>query len=267
MKRFTLITGASSGLGKEFALICAKEGHNLILVARSEDELREIQRHIEKDFRVEVILACIDLSDSKSISQIEVIISKCQAFVNVFIHAAGMGCIGRFPDVDIRKNLAVIDINVVSGVRLTHSVLQQMIQNDEGRILFVSSTAAFAPGPWFSVYHASKVFISSFAIALSRELRGSKVKATLLCPGQMRTKFQSAAGIIEIDTTCKTSSPAKVAEIGFAAMLKGKRVCVCGIMNQLKAAALKYLPHSIGLFMVTRNNIRKIPIENRNRPI
>ncbi|NVN97092.1 SDR family NAD(P)-dependent oxidoreductase [Candidatus Nomurabacteria bacterium] len=253
-----MITGASSGLGREFAYLCAAAGHNLMLIARSGERLIQIGSEIETSYKVTVINIVADLGCVESIQKIQHKLSSENIFVNILINAAGAGKIEKFCDSDPDVNRYFLNLNIASIVYLNRLVLQEMINRNEGRILNVSSTAAFIPGPWFSLYHASKSFIFQFSRSLSYELKNSDVKVTVFCPGQMNTKFQAAAGMSRRMQSKKLVSPENVAVYGFKAMLKGKPVSIYGLCNQIKYYFIMLIPDKILLFLAAKNNISKI---------
>ncbi len=248
-----LITGASSGIGLEFAKIFAKHGHNLVLVARSEETMKELKSHLEKNFGIEVRIIIQDLKYYNAPQAIYDAVQKEGVNVNILVNNAGFGNYGRFQETDLETELEMIQVNITALTHLTKLFLRDMVHNNNGRILNVASTAAFQPGPFMAVYYATKSYVLSFSEALSEELRGTKIKVTALCPGPTKTNFQKTAKIVGGDLFGKNIPTGKeVAEYGYDSMVLGRRVAIYGFKNRLFATLVRFFPRSLVTRMVRK---------------
>src|SRR6266550_6618870 len=217
MKETALITGASSGIGLDLARLFAKDGHDVILVARSEGKLREVAAGLERDFGVKAHVIVADLARPDAPRQL---FDALPVDVDVLVNNAGFGVTGPFAGTDLAKELEMIQVNVVALTHLTKLLLPPMIARRRGRVLNVASTAAFQPGPLMAVYYATKAYVLSFSEAIADELRDSGVSVTALCPGPTETGFAAAAnvGATRLFTMSKPADSRAVAEAGYEAM-------------------------------------------------
>lgn len=224
MKQVALITGASSGIGKELARIHAAKGGDLVLVARRKAELEALKTELENQFKAEVEVISADLAEISSAEKIFNETEKRGIQIEFLINNAGFGGYGYFHERENRKDLAMINVNITTLMLLTKLYLPGMVERRKGRILNVSSTASFLPGPLQSVYYASKAFVTSFSQALAEELRSSGITVTALCPGPVDTEFFDTANMhgVKMLKTQKATSPTKTAEKGYRDMIKGK---------------------------------------------
>ena len=224
MKNVALITGASSGIGKELAKIHASKGGDLVLVARREKELTELKNNLESEFKVRVLIISKDLSDTTTPAEIFAETEKLGIQIEYLINNAGFGGHGLFHEREIEKDQAMVNVNITSLMLLTRLYLPGMVQRRKGKILNVSSTASLLPGPLQAVYYASKAFVTSFSQALAEELNGTGVTVTALCPGPVATEFFDTANMhgVKMLKTQKAMTPAKTAAIGYRDMMKGK---------------------------------------------
>ena len=170
MNHATLITGASSGIGLEFAKRGAKHGHNLVSVARNEDKLNTLKNELKNKYDVQVYVYKKDLSQKDSAYDIFNYTSEKQLFIDTIINNAGFGDFGKFSESDLQKQTDMVHVNIMSVMQLCHLFVNPMIEKNCGKILNVASIAAFIPGPLMSTYHATKAFVLSFSEALSFEL-------------------------------------------------------------------------------------------------
>jgi uncharacterized protein len=248
-----VVTGASAGIGREFADILAREGHDLVLVARREPELKALADEIQQRHGASSIVAAVDLSQPDAADQVLAAIGA-DTPVDVLVNNAGFGGHGAFaerPRGDERRMLAV---NVTALTDLTRVLLPGMIARGRGRVLNVGSTAAFQPGPFMAVYYATKAYVLSLSQALAEETSGTGVTVTCLCPGVTETEFHGVAGT---DAQPLTSGPLSmsaraVAEAGYKAMMRGKLVEVPGIHNKVGAQSIRIAPRSVVLKVVRR---------------
>ena len=247
MNKTALITGASSGLGKEFAKIHASKGDNLVLVARSKDKLESLKFDLEKQFSVSVYVIVKDLSDQYAPKAVYEQLKIQKIKVDYLINNAGFGDFGLFAETNWEKQLEMINLNITCLTYLTRLFLPDMIQNKFGKILNVASTAAFQPGPTMSVYFATKAFVLSFSEAIANELKGTGVTVTALCPGATETGFKAAASLEEsgLFKGNQIATSKEVAEFGYSKMMEGKTVVIHGIVNNLMAQSVRFAPRSI----------------------
>ena len=219
-----LITGASGGIGAELARYHAARGGDLVLVARSEDKLQALQLELENAHKIKVMVVVADLAQPESADQIFSATEQAGLNIDILINNAGFGGHGKFHERQLRKDQAMMQVNMVSLVNLTHLYLQGMVQRNYGKILHVASTAAFLPGPLQAVYYATKSFVVSFSQAISQELEGTNVTSTALCPGAVATGFVSAGDLEGIKVWDKAATAESVAKCGYDAMIKGDLV-------------------------------------------
>jgi short-subunit dehydrogenase len=224
MENVALITGASSGIGKELAKIHAANGGDLVLVARREKELTELKNSLESEYKVSIVIIPKDLSDTNTPAEIFTETEKLGIQVEYLINNAGFGGHGFFHEREMEKDLAMVNVNITSLMLLTRLYLPGMIERKKGKILNVSSTASFLPGPLQAVYYASKAFVTSFSQALAEELNGTGVTVTALCPGPVATGFFDTANMhgVKMLKAQKAMTPAKTAAIGYRDMMKGR---------------------------------------------
>ncbi|MGJ8617525.1 MAG: SDR family NAD(P)-dependent oxidoreductase [Sulfitobacter sp.] len=251
MTKWTLITGASEGLGVEFARIAALEGRNLILTARSKDKLYSLAEELDK-LGGQVVVIPADLSDLTEVERLWAEASKDRE-IDVLINNAGLGRNGPFAQdsdngADWAREHASMEVNMTALTRLMKLAIPHMQNAGGGRVLNVASTAGFLPGPNMAVYHATKAFVLFLSEAVAFELRGSGVTISALCPGATQTNFFNEADMHGI-RLLKFAPPAradKVAQIGWDGMMRGKAVIVPGLMNKIFA----FLPRISPRFMV-----------------
>ena len=244
---FTLITGASGGIGYDLAMIAAGKGKNLVLVARSADKLDRLAETIRENGKSEVIPIAVDLSEESGVKKLIAEISAQNVHVDSLINNAGFGDFGDFAKADLSKNMEMIRLNISALTQLTHFALQGMLKAGNGKIMNVASTAAFMPGPGMAVYYASKAYVLSFSEALTRELKGSGVTVTTLCPGPTDTDFAASAGLGKslMHRMLPPATSMQVAEAGYKAMIKGKAIEIPGLTNKLSAISTRFTPRSL----------------------
>ncbi|NCN26359.1 SDR family NAD(P)-dependent oxidoreductase [bacterium] len=242
--RTALVTGASSGLGVDFAKQLAEAGANLILVARSEEKLNELKKELVSDFKVEVDVLVVDLSKTKSAKTVYDF-SK-EKNVTILLNNAGVGLHGHFLKQDLNPSAEMINLNVNTLVKLTHLFAKQMLEKSDGYILQTASVAGFMPLQGYSVYAATKAFVLSFSQAINWELEGTGVSSTALCPGATKTAFFETAGHKTnrlVDSTMMTSS--EVATIGLEAMVARQDKVIAGMMNKMTVGISSALPSTV----------------------
>lgn len=240
MKKTALITGASSGIGKELARIHAEEGGDLIIVARSEGKLQELKKELEEMHSIQVKIIAKDLSTPDAAKEIFDEVKKAGLKVDYLINNAGFGGIGKFHERDLSEDLRMINLNISALTSLTHYFLRDFVKRNEGKILNVSSTASLMPGPLQAVYYATKAYVTSFSNALAEELKGTGITVTNLMPGATETDFGKVSGMDKTPLFKKTASARKVAKDGYNGMIKGKLDVISGLS----------LPQRIGISML-----------------
>jgi uncharacterized protein len=252
VKHTVLITGASGGIGYELAKIFAKNGHDLILIARSADKMYALSEQLRTEHGVRVAAFARDLSDLNQVYELYHAIQQEGVFVDFLINNAGFGDYGFFAESSWDKTYRMIQLNISSLTYLTHLFLQDMKKNGRGRIMNVASTAAFQPGPLMSVYYATKSYVLFFSEALYNELAKDDITVTTLCPGPTESGFQNEANLHEsrLVKGKRLPSAATVAEYGFMAMMQGKRLAIPGLMNKVMVTMIRFTPRWLVLKVV-----------------
>jgi short-subunit dehydrogenase len=254
MKNTGLITGASSGIGKELARLHAEKGRDLIIVARREDELKELKKGLESRCKVEVKVIVKDLTAPNACQEVFDEISAAGIEVDYLFNNAGFGGRGNFWEQELGSQTSMIDLNVQAVVKLTHLFLPGMVERGKGKVLHTSSTAGFMPGPLQAVYFATKAFVNSFSKAVAFELEGTGVSMTALCPGAVKTEFAETAGFDpEGDMFGGGKTPRYTAEKGYEAMEAGKLEVITefGLKVMIKAG-LPFTPERVGMGQIKK---------------
>ena len=247
-----LITGASAGIGKEFARIQAKAKGNLVLVARSENKLNELKTELEKEHGIEVLVIAKDLTEPTAAQDVFDEVKTHMIKIDYLINNAGFGGQGKFHERKWEEDHAMIQLNIVALSELTRLFLPGMVERKEGKILNVSSTASLMPGPLQAVYFASKAYVTSFSNAISEELRGTNVTVTALLPGATESDFAKTSGLDNTALFDKTFPAADVALAGYNGMLKGKLNVKAGLSfgQKLMMAFIPFSPKKMVLKQV-----------------
>ena len=219
-----LITGASGGIGLELAKIHAQKGGDMVLVARSADKLEKLKSELEQQYSVDVTVLAEDLSQPDSAERIFAKTEELGIKIDTLINNAGFGGHGLFNERDLAAEQSMMQVNMVTLTNLTHKYLEGMVARRKGRILNVSSTASFMPGPLQAVYYATKAYVTSFSQALAEELADYNVTVTALCPGAVATGFVKAGNLEGVDVWKNAKSAESVAKRGYRAMEKGELV-------------------------------------------
>jgi short-subunit dehydrogenase len=240
-----LVTGPSSGIGEALARIFAREGYDLVLVARDAARLRSLAADLERAHGTSSLVVPADLANPAA-PQL-VIRELGGRSVEALVNNAGLGLWGKIADTPFEAELGLFQVNVMSLVALTKLLLPGMVARRRGRILNVASTAAFQPGPLMAGYYASKACVLSYTEALAEELRGTGVTATCLCPGPTKTEFFKRADIEDVGFAQRLSlmDAGDVAEIGYRGMLRGRPVVIPGFMNRMLPFAVRLSPRRI----------------------
>lgn len=242
-----LVTGASGGIGLALARILAREGYDLVLVARSLPELERIAGELSARYGMVADAIHADLTDPTAPRALFDDVARRGVTVEILVNNAGFGLAGRFDQTDGTRELAMIQVNVAALTELTKLFLPGMIQRGHGRIMNVASTAAFQPGPLMAVYYATKAYVLSFTQAVAEELRDTGVTLTALCPGPTYTGFANVANMqgTRLFNSPLTMAATAVAEYGYRAMIRGDRVAIPGAFNRLGAFATRLAPRRV----------------------
>ena len=242
MRNWALITGASQGIGYEFAKLFAGNGYDVVLVARDKAKLEQVADELRARHGGEVKVLVKDLGTTGAAQEIFDELQRDNLFISVLVNNAGFGFQGPFAELDLQGHRHMIHVNMTALTELTHLFLKPMLARHEGRILNVASIAAFQPGPYMALYYASKAFVYSFSCALSEELKGTDVTATVLNPGLTTSQFHARAGLKRPRHRAFMMSAEAVAKIGYQAMMRGKPIITAGWSNKMITTIAKILP-------------------------
>lgn len=249
MNPWALVTGASTGLGKEFCELFAKDNINLIIVSRNKEKLDELASSLKVKFKIQVEVCAFDLSIQSNVEEVVKFISAKNIPIDYLVNNAGMGVYGKFTETNWNQEHQMMELNMISLAHLMKSIIPMMVKNKKGKILNVASTAAFQPGPLMSIYFASKAFVLSLSEALNEELKNTGVTITTLCPGPTETEFFKSAKMESLkfaDTRSRLMMTSKeVAEIGYKSLMSSERVVVAGIINKITAFSTRFLPRPL----------------------
>ncbi len=241
-----LVTGASSGIGRELAKCFAAEGCRMILVSRKGDALETLATELRKDYKAQAQVFTSDLALPEAPARLAARLEKAGIRVDVLVNNAGFGAQGKFAELDLQRQLDMVQVNITSLVHLTGLMLPGMIKRRQGGILNVASTAAFQPGPGMTVYYATKAFVLSFTEAIAEELAGTGLTVSALCPGPTLTNFGAAAGGKFRPLANKVAMSAEsVARIGHRAYRRGKVVAITGFRNKTLAFSVRLSPRAV----------------------
>jgi uncharacterized protein len=264
-RKTALITGASFGIGLELARIFAREGYDLVLVARSADKLRQLASELEKAHGSHSLILAIDLTDPGAPAYVLDQTTRADIRIDVLVNNAGFGQYGPFAENDLEECLRQIQLNVTTLTHLMRLYLPAMIErakteNKSGRILNVASTAAFQPGPLMAVYFATKAYVLHLSEALANELSGTGVTVTCLCPGATATEFHKRANAMGMKLLKFGSMNARtVAEDGYRALMAEKPVVISGFKNWLLAQSVRFSPRGLVTAIARKTQESKSP--------
>ena len=250
-----LITGASSGFGKDFAIKLSKMGYDIVAVARSKEKLEELKKKVETNFEMEIM----DLSKQENLYKLH---KKYSGQIDLLINNAGFGECGRFDQTDIEKEINMIDLNVTSLHILTKLFYTEFVKRDSGQILNVASIAAFQPGPLMATYYASKAYVYNLTMALYEENRRNKgnVKISVLCPGPAETNFFNRANV---KFSIKPHSSDFVTEYTLKKLMKNKLLIIPGLIPKLTVFGNRLAPRKFVLKMAYKIQNRKLYKEKK----
>jgi len=254
-RKLALVTGASGGIGYELAVILARHGHDLVLVARRADKLAALAERLELDHGVRARVIAKDLARPEAAAEIHQTLAAEGLVVDVLVNNAGFGLLGKFAEIGVEQDVEMLQLNVESPTLLTRLLLPSMLERGSGRILNVASTAGLQPGPLMAVYYATKAYLLSLSEALANEVAGTGVTVTALCPGPTETGFSSHAGAEQSRLfTGSTMDARTVAEAGYAALMAGKPVVIPGARNRLLAFGVRLAPRKVVTQLTRRMN-------------
>lgn len=242
-QKTALITGGTSGIGKELAKLFAKDQYNLIIVARDQQELDSTASEL-KQFGVAVKTISKDLSN---MDEAKALCDEISEQIDVLVNDAGQGVYGLFKDNELERELDIIHLNICATVILTKHFVQQMAARGEGKILNLGSVAGKLPGPWQAVYHATKAFVLSFTTAIREELKDSGITFTALMPGATATDFFNKAGMQDskvVQDKDALADPATVAKDGYEALMAGDDRVISGFKNKVEVNMANLMPDS-----------------------
>ncbi len=249
-----LITGASGGIGLKLAHHFAKDGHNLVLVARSKDKLEKLAGNLKDRFNIQTEVIIADLGATGAVDRLLEELSNRNISVDILVNNAGFGLYGEFFETQWEEEKEMMMVNMMALTELTKRLVPSMMERKSGKILNVASTAAFQPGPLMAVYYATKAYVLSFSEALENELKGTGVSVSILCPGPTDTGFQQRASMEESKLLeGGVMSVDQVADIAYKEFMAGKTLIIPGSQNKLLAFMIRFLPRK----MVTRT-VRKV---------
>jgi len=237
-----LVTGASVGLGEQFARELATRGHDLVLVARDAARLEALAKELEQHDAVDAEVLPADLTDAAQLATVE----ERARTVDVLVNNAGFGTFGPFHTLDVDTEAREVELNVVALLRLTHAAAQGMVARGRGGILNVSSLAGFQPGPSNATYGATKAFVTSFTEAVHEELRGTGVAVSALCPGFTHTEFQTRANAPATDVPgFMWQNPPEVVRAGLHGLAKNRAIVIPGTVNRVMGNLSAVTPHAV----------------------
>ena len=254
MAETALITGASSGIGMELAGVLAREGYDLVIVGRDTERLAKVREALVGAYGVAITSLPLDLAASGAPEALFDALKAQDVTVDVLVNNAGVGDFGRFVESEVGRIRAMIRTNVTVPTVLSRLIGAGMADRGKGKILNVASVAGFVPGPWMAAYFATKAHVLSLSEALAVELKGKGVTVTALCPGPTQTRFIERAGQerSRLIKGKRLASAKDVAEFGYKAMRKGKRVAVHGLRNKATVLGIRLLPRGLVARLVER---------------
>ncbi|WP_374949235.1 SDR family NAD(P)-dependent oxidoreductase [Mucilaginibacter sp.] len=244
--KYALITGATSGIGKELAKLFAQDKYNLIIVSRDQQELDKTAVELKQN-GIDVITIAKDLFNREEAYALCDEVKQAGIQVDVLVNDAGQGFYGKFQDNDLERELKIIDLNIVSLTILTKHFLKEMVSRNEGKILNLASIASTTPGPWQAVYHATKAYVLSLTEAIREEVRDTEITITALLPGATDTDFFNKAEMQSskiLQDKSALSNSADVAKDGYDALMAGTDKVVSGFKNKVQVAIGNITPES-----------------------
>ena len=254
-----LITGASGGIGLELAKIFAKDGYDLVLTARSENKLLEIQKELNEAYGARSYVFPCDLAEKDAALAVYEFTRSNRLLIDVLVNNAGFGDCADLAESEWQKQYDMVRLNIIALMQLTRVYLPEMKERRSGKILNVASVASFCAGPGMSVYYASKAFVRSFSEAVAEEVRQYGVTVTALCPGPVRTGFERAANLegSKMFTLLHAADAHKVALCGYRALMKGRTLKYYGITAKAMSLAVRVFPRALARKVAKKVNSKK----------
>jgi len=243
---YALITGASSGIGYELAKLFAKDKHNVILIARREERLKKLSRDLENDYKIKTLVIAKDLRQPQAAQEVYDLVKQNRITIDYLINNAGFIVYGSFSVTNWPEEHKMIQLHIVTLTNLIKLFLPDMLKRKNGKILNLGSTGSFVPGPFNAVYCATKNYILSLSEAIAEELYGTGVTVTALCPGGTKTEFAGKATSNNKSVYFfKSMEPNKVAQIGYKALMKGRRLVIPGMLYKIHIFSIRFTPRII----------------------
>jgi short-subunit dehydrogenase len=245
-RKTALITGASSGIGRALCEVFARNGFDLVIVARNVSRLELAADSLRRSHHVEVRVIPADLARMGAARDLFAQVEHSGLEIDALVNNAGMIVYGEFLETDLEDELTMVMVNLVALTELTKLFLPSMKSRGQGWVLNLGSNGSFAPSPLNAVYSATKAYVLSFSEAIAEELSGTGITVTALCPGATRSELQARAGMEQVRLLRRgVLDPMLVAEAGFEALRKGRRVEIPGLSNKLEIAASRFLPRRV----------------------
>jgi hypothetical protein len=245
---YALITGASSGMGYEYAKLFARDGKNIVVLARSRDKLEDLKKYLEKQHGTKVMVLVKDLSDPRAPQEVFSELEKAGINVDVLVNNAGFAVYGKFCDSDWQKESEMLQVNIIALTQLTKLFLRKMLERRSGKILNVSSGVGFAPSPWLSAYGGTKHNVLGCSNAIANELKGTGVTVTCFCPSNTRTMFYKRANAENARSNKRgflAMDAATAAKLGYGALKKGRTTASAGLPMTLMMFATRFMPRNL----------------------
>ena len=257
-RRTALITGASSGFGEEFARLFARDGFDLVLVARRGAKMEELAQLLDQRFGSTTIVLPKDLSHAHAVGELVDNLHQRGVTIDALVNNAGFAQYGPFVQAEPAELVDMLQVNVVALTELTRALLPGMVERGWGRIVNLGSVGSFAPAPMTGAYAATKAFVLSFSLALTEELKGTGVTVTALCPGPTETGFQARAAMADSKLIAGRRLPSAddVVRAGYAAMQKGRPYLVTGTTSKLFAFGSRFLPRTTAAKIAAKSQER-----------
>ena len=242
-----LVTGASSGIGRDIAKELAKREYDLIIVSRHEEDLKEVKEELEREYKIKGYYYAVDLINREACLNLYKDVKKEHGTIDILVNNAGFGTCGEFTKTDLDKELRMIDTNIVALHTLTKLFLQDMVKENKGYIMNVASIAGFMPGPLMATYYSTKAYVVRLTQSIQKELKmnKSKVRLSVLCPGPVKTNFQKVA---DVKFNMPETKSIDVAKIAVRKMLKGRKIIFTQFHISFTRILAKILPDSFMAF-------------------
>lgn len=252
-----LVTGASSGIGRDIARELAKRNYNIIAVARNEDALKKLKNELEDKYKISVDVRSMDLIDRDGCRKLHDDIKNQYGVIDILVNDAGFGACGNFIQTDLEKELGMIDTNIVATHILTKLFLKDMVEVDKGHILNVASIAGFMPGPLMATYYSTKSYVVRLSQSIRQELfmQGSKVKISCLCPGPVKTNFNKVA---DVKFNLLEADSERVAKYAVRKMFRNRTLIFPSPIVWIGRILAKLMPDQVSAFFCYFAQKRKI---------